>query len=229
MSVMDKQYMKTPFYGAGMMHGHLLRCGYPVNIKRVRRLYRLMGLDAICPKPDLSKPEKTHKIYPYLLRNLAVTYVNQVWSSDITYIPMPNGFLYLTAVIDWHSRYVLSWELSNSLDSSFCIEAVRKAIDKYGKPLIFNTDQGSQFTSAEYTGLLTANGIQISMDGRGRATDNAFVERLWRSVKYEYVYLNAIEDGLALYKGLDNYFTEYNHIRPHSSLRHRSPAQLYLP
>ena len=229
MRVMDRQYMKTPFYGAGMMLGHLLRSGYAVNIKRVRRLYRLMGLEAICPKPDLSKPEKSHKKYPYLLRNVAITHSNHVWSSDITYIPMPDGFLYLTAVMDWHSRFVLSWELSNSLDTYFCMEAVRKAIEKYGKPLIFNTDQGSQFTSLEYTRQLSENGISISMDGRGRATDNAFVERLWRTLKYEFIYLNAIEDGLSLYKGLETYFEGYNFERPHSSLRYRSPAQLYLP
>lgn len=210
-----------------MMLGHLLKMGYQVNIKRVHRLYRLMGLEAVCPKPDLSRPNKAHKIYPYLLRGVAITHLNQVWSSDITYIPMPNGFLYLTAVIDWYSRFVLSWELSNSLDTFFCMEAVRKALDRYGKPLIFNTDQGSQFTSLEYTGLLNANDIKISMDGKGRATDNAFVERLWRSVKYEYIYLNAIEDGLALFKGLESYFNEYNYQRPHSSLGRKSPAQFY--
>jgi len=226
---MDEQYMRTPYYGVRLMYGYLRRrLGYPVNVKRVRRLYRKMGLEAITPKPNLSKPNAEHKVYPYLLRHVTVERVNQVWSTDITYMPMRQGFLYLTAVMDWYSRCVLSWELSNSLDVSFCLAAVKTALATHGKPEIFNTDQGSQFTSSLFTGLLLDNAIQVSMDGKGRATDNAFVERLWRSVKYDYLYLRVPESGLELYQGLSQYFEEYNNDRPHSSLDYRTPAEVYF-
>lgn len=229
MRQIDEQYMRTPYYGVRMMYSYLRhRLGYQVNLKRVRRLYRKMGLEAICPKPNLSKSNPVHKIYPYLLRNVVIDRVNQVWSTDITYMPMRYGFLYLTAVIDWYSRCVLSWELSNSLDVSFCITAVKTALATYNKPEIFNTDQGSQFTSNLFTGLLLDNCIQVSMDGKGRATDNAFVERLWRSVKYDYLYLHVPESGLELYQGLLQYFEEYNYERPHSSLGYRTPAEIYF-
>ena len=229
MRLIDEQYMRTPYYGVGMMYGYLRRrLGHQVNIKRVRRLYRKMGLEAIYPKPNLSKPDAQHKVYPYLLRNVAVERVNQVWSTDITYMPMRDGFLYLTAVMDWYSRCVLSWELSNSLDVSFCLAAVKAALGEYGNPEIFNTDQGSQFTSHVFTQQLLDHQIQVSMDGKGRATDNAFVERLWRSVKYDYLYLNVPENGQQLFKGLSEYFQEYNHNRPHSSLDYQTPAEIYF-
>ena len=230
----DEQYMRTPYYGVGMMYGYLRRrLGHQVNVKRVRRLYRKMGLEAIYPKPNLSRPNAEHKVYPYLLRNVAIERVNQVWSMDITYMPMKQGFLYLTAVMDWYSRCVLSWELSNSLDVAFCLTAVETALARHGNPEIFNTDQGSQFTSHVFTKQLLDHQIQVSMDGKGRATDNAFVERLWRSVKrpplrYDYLYLHVPESGTELYKGLAEYFEEYNHSRPHSSLGYRTPAEVYF-
>ena len=227
MQLIDKQYMETPFYGVNQMCAWLRREGYAVNAKRVRRLLRLMGLEAICPKPGLSKPAPGHIIYPYLLRGLHINTVNQVWSTDITYIPMHKGFMYLIAVIDWYSRYVLSWELSNAMDTSFCLAAVRQAIEQYGCPQIFNTDQGSQFTSEEFTGLLKDHKIAISMDGKGRATDNVFIERLWRSLKYEYVYPNMPPTSLDLFKGLNGYFQFYNELRPHSSLEHNTPKEIY--
>lgn len=182
MRLMDEQYMLTPFYGYRRMWAHLQQIGYQINLKRVHRLYRLMGIEAIYCKPDLSKPCAAHKIYPYLLRNVAIERPDQVWSTDITYVPMKKGFLYLAAVIDWYSRYVLSWELSNSLESSFCLTALDKALQK-GTPEVFNTDQGSQFTSHSFTGRLLDAKVNISMDGKGRALDNIFIERLWRDVK----------------------------------------------
>lgn len=223
----DKQYLKTPFYGAGKMWAELRSLNYNVNIKRVRRLMRLMGLEAIYCKPRLSLPNKSHVKYPYLLRGVVIEKVNQVWSSDITFIPMYKGFLYLTAVIDWYSRYVLSWELSNSLEESFCINALEESL-RYGKPEIFNTDQGAQFTSQAYTGILSAADISISMDGRGRALDNVFVERLWRTVKYEYVYLHSQKDGRDLFLGLKEYFDFYNNSRKHQALNYRTPAEVFF-
>lgn len=229
MRLIDEQYMHTPYYGVRMMYGYLRRrLGHQVNVKRVRRLYQKMGLEALCPKPNLSRPNPNHKIYPYLLRNVTIDRVNQVWSTDITYMPMRHGFLYLTAVMDWYSRCELSWELSNSLDVSFCLTAVQTALARHGKPQIFNTDQGSQFTSNVFTQQLLDHQIQVSMDGKGRATDNAFVERLWRSVKYDYLYLHAPESGSELFEGLSNYFEEYNSNRPHSSLDYRTPAEVYF-
>jgi len=226
MRKLDEQYMETPFYGVLRMLQHINSLGYTVNIKRIRRLLRLMGLLAIYPKRNLSKPNIEHKKYPYLLRNLTIDRVNQVWSSDITYIPMEKGFLYLVAIIDWYSRYVLAWKLSNTMEVSFCTDALKDAL-KISKPLIFNTDQGSQFTSSDFTNCLKDTNIQISMDGRGRCLDNIFVERLWRSVKYEYVYLNSTQNGHELWHGLNDYFEFYNNKRFHQSLNYKTPAKVY--
>jgi len=223
---LDMQYNETPFYGVLRMHQHIISLGYVVNEKRIRRLLRLMGLMAIYPKKNLSIPNPESKIYPYLLRNMEITHPNQVWSTDITYIPMEKGFLYLVAVIDWFSRYVISWRLSNTLEATFCIDALQESLNK-GKPDIFNTDQGSQFTSNDFTNCLLENDIKISMDGRGRCLDNVFVERLWRSVKQEYVYLNSIKDGRELWLGLDAYFKFYNEKRIHQSLDYKTPAQVH--
>ena len=227
MSLIDQQYIKTPFYGVRKMTEHLRSLNYEVNPKRIRRLMRKMGIEAIYSKPNLSKPVKSHKIYPYLLKGLQIDHPNQVWSSDITYIPMKRGYLYLAAVIDVCSRYVLSWELSNSLECGFCITALEKAL-KYGKPEIFNTDQGSQFTSKEYTNILKEGSIRISMDGKGRAIDNVFIERLWRSLKYEDIYLKSYETVKSLYEGLKSYFEFYNNERLHQGLKYKKPAEIYL-
>lgn len=226
MRMMDEQYLKTPFYGARRMHAHIKYHGYPVNIKRIRRLLRLMGLEAIYPKPNISWQLSGHKIYPYLLDGLSINNINQVWSSDITYIPMKSGFLYLVAIIDWYSRFVLSWRISNSLDSVFCVDALDEALE-LGCPEIFNTDQGSQFTGERHTSRLKSNEIKISMDGKGRAIDNVFIERLWRSLKYEYVYLNAPETGKELYHGLYDYFNFYNNERYHQSLGYQVPRAVH--
>lgn len=226
MRKLDEQYTQTPFYGVLRMHQHIRSLGYDVNIKRIRRLLRLMGLLAIYPKRNLSIPNFENKKYPYLLKNLKIERCNQVWSSDITYIPMEKGFLYLVAIIDWYSRYVVSWRISNTMEVSFCLEALRAALKK-GKPEIFNTDQGSQFTSNDFTNHLITNNIQISMDGKGRCLDNIFVERLWRSVKYEYVFLNSIKDGHELWHGLNNYFHFYNEKRFHQSLDYQTPAKVH--
>lgn len=199
-----------------------------VNRKRVRRLMRVMGLAAIAPGPNTSKKHPEHKIYPYLLRGVVVTKPNQVWSTDITYIRMEQGFMYLTAVIDWYSRCVLSWRISNSMDTHFCVECLEEAIERYGKPDIFNSDQGAQFTSKAFTDVLIKHDIKISMDGKGRALDNIFVERLWRSVKYEDIYLKGYTTVSELYVGLTNYFEFYNHSRPHQSLNYATPARVYL-
>ena len=226
MRLMDEQYLKTPFYGVRRMQAYITYQGYSVNIKRIRRLLRLMGLAAIYPKPNINKIQHRHNIYPYLLNGLSINDINQVWSSDITYIPMKSGFLYLVVIMDWYSRYVLSWKLSNSLDSLFCVDALDDAL-AFGCPEIFNTDQGSQFTSDNHTRRLTANQIKISMDSKGRALDNIFIERLWRSLKYEYVYLNAPETGKELYHGLDDYFYFYNNERPHQSLGYQVPRAIH--
>ena len=224
--LLDEQYTRTPFYGVPRMTAWLGTQGEAVNEKRVRRLLRVLGLEAIYPKPRLSDAAAGHKIYPYLLRNVAITRVNQVWSTDITYIRLRQGFIYLVAVIDWFSRYVLSWEVSVTMESSFCVAALDWAL-RTARPEIFNTDQGSQFTSQEFTGRLLAQGIVISMDGRGRALDNIFIERLWRSVKYEEVYLNDYQGALAAVSGLGFYFRFYNHERLHQSLGYRTPAVVY--
>ena len=219
--------MRHPEYGSPRMTDWLQEQGYGVNHKRVCRLMRKMGLQAITPGPHTSKPAPGHTIYPYLLRNVDIERVNQVWSTDITYIPMHRGFMYLTAVMDWHSRFVLSWELSNSLESAFCVSALEQAL-AYGVPEIFNTDQGAQFTSKEFTGALIEHGVAISMDGRGRALDNAFIERLWWSVKYEDVYPKVYGDGAVLYRGLNDYFRYYNEERRHSAIDKKTPAEVYF-
>ena len=227
MRLIDIEYTRHPFYGYRKMAFILNRDGHAVNKKRIARLMQVMGLQAIAPGPNTSRPAPENKIYPYLLRGLKIDKVNQVWSCDITYIPMPKGFVYLFAVIDWHSRCVLAWELSNTLDTTFCLEGLERAL-KLGTPLIFNTDQGSQFTSAEFTGRLLKAGTNISMDGRGRALDNIFVERLWRTVKYEDVYLNGYATPREVRNGLGAYFPFYNEERPHQSLDYRTPMQAYL-
>jgi putative transposase len=227
MRLIDKQYTKTPFYGWPRMTAHLRRQGYAINHKRVRRLMRMMGMQAIYPKPRTSMAAKGHKVYPYLLRRRRITRPNQVWSADITYIPMLRGFMYLVAVIDWYSRYVLAWQLSNTLDGRFCLEALERALAQ-GRPDIFNTDQGAQFTALAFTSQLETADIRISMDGRGRALDNVFVERLWRSVKYEHVYLHEYERVPELEKGLHEYFSFYNHERLHQSLSYQTPVEVHL-
>jgi putative transposase len=229
MRLIDEQYLRTPYYGVGMMHQHLQNLGHQINIKRVRRLYGIMGLVGLVPQASTSTPAGggEHSIYPYLLRNVEITHANQVWSTDITYVPMPTGYFYLTAVIDWYSRYVLSWAISNSLENSFCIAVLAEALEQYGCPEIFNTDQGSQYTARNFLDVLRQHKIAISMDGRGRALDNVFIERLWRSYKYEYLYLSCPDSGSALHDGTEQYFGHFNHQRPHSSLQGRSPAMLY--
>ena len=226
MERIDREYTDHPFKGSRGMLAWLRREGHAVNRKRVQRLMRLMGLEAVYPKPRLSAGGAGHKVYPYLLRNVAIERVNQVWSTDITYIPMPNGFMYLTAVLDWHSRYVLSWQLSNTLDGSFCLEALDEALSQ-GCPEVFNTDQGVQFTSPSFTRRLESAGAQVSMDGKGRCLDNVFVERLWRTVKYEEIYLWRHETVPALRSGLFRYFGYYNGDRPHQSLGNQTPAEVY--
>jgi len=227
MRLMDEEYTRTPFYGYRKMTIRLQRRGYAVNPKRVRRLMRTMGLQAVYPRPRTSIPNPQHKKYPYLLRDLEVTRPNQVWSADITYVPMPLGFMYLVAVIDWFSRFVLTWQLSNTLDGLFCLDALRLAL-QVGQPDIFNTDQGVQFTAHTFTDELETAGIHISMDGRGRAFDNIFVERLWRTVKYEDIYIKGYATVPALESGLEDYFQFYNYQRPHQSLDYRVPADAYF-
>lgn len=228
MRLIDEQYMRHPEYGSPRMHDWLVEQGHAVNHKRVERLMQVMGLRAITPGPHTSRPAPEHKTYPYLLRNVKIERVNQVWSTDITYIPMAAGFLYLTAVIDWHSRYVLSWELSNSLESDFCVFALERALAR-ARPEIFNTDQGRQYTSREFLSILEEKEIAISMDGRGRALDNVFIERLWWTVKYEEVYPNVYANGHELHRGLSRYFAYYNEERKHSSLDKRTPAAVFSP
>lgn len=227
MRLIDAQYLKTPFYGWPRILSSLRRSGHVVNGKRVRRLMRLMGLQAIYPKPKTTVACPDHKVYPYLLRDLAITQPNEVWSADITYVPMRHGFMYLVAIIDWFSRYVLAWQLSNTLDGQFCLDALRQALEQ-GRPHIFNTDQGVQFTARPFTQCLEDAGVRVSMDGRGRALDNIFVERLWRSVKYEDIYLKEYASVPELSVGLAAYFQFYNHERPHQSLRYRTPAEVHL-
>ncbi len=226
MRLLDEQYTRTPYYGVRRMTEHLRRQSWEGNEKPVRRLLRLMGLEAIYPKPRLSQPGEGHTIYPYRLRGWAIERVNQVWSADITYIRMARGWLYLVAVMDWYSRYVLSWRLSANLGSDFCVQALGAAL-RWGQPEIFNTDQGSQFTSDAFTGPLKQHGIRISMDGRGRCLDNVFTERLWRSVKYEEVYLKDYQACGDAHEGLGRYFRHYNRERPHQALEYRTPAEVY--
>ena len=226
MREIDELFMACPFYGKRRISAVLKSRGYDVGVDLARTLMKRMGIVAIYPKPNLSKPYPGHKVYPYLLRGIKIERINQVWSTDITYLRMRNGFLYLTAVIDWYSRYVLAWKLSNSLDGIFCREVLVAAL-KQGKPDTFNTDQGAQYTSIEFTGILIEAGIKISMDGRGRAIDNVWVERLWRTVKQEEVYIRDYTDGFDAYQSLQKYFCFYNDERPHSSLGYRAPARIY--
>jgi putative transposase len=226
MRKIDEQYLKTPFYGSRRLTVWLVKQGEEVNRKRVRRLMALMGLEAIHPGPRTTLRNPDHKVYPYLLRDVAIERRDQVWSSDITYLPMPCGFMYLTVVMDWYSRYVLSWRLSNSLEGRFCQETLEEALSG-GKPEIFNTDQGVQYTSRSFTGLVESAGALVSMDGRGRALDNVFVERLWRSLKYEEVYLKAHANVSELACGVSSWLRFYNHERPHQSLGYRTPAEVY--
>jgi putative transposase len=227
MRQIDELHLKRPFFGSRSISRTLRDRGTVVNRKRVQRLMRLMGLESVAPKPNTSKPAPEHPVYPYLLRGLKITRPNQVWASDITYIPMAHGFAYLVAIIDWNSRRVLSWRLSNTLDPDFCVEALEEALERFGKPEIFNTDQGSQFTSTDFTDVLLEHEIKISMDGRGRYIDNIFVERLWRSLKYEEVYLHPYDSLVEARDGIGGYFRFFNDERPHSSLGHQTPASFY--
>ena len=226
MALMDRQYLKTPFYGSRRMKAWLLGEGYLVSRKRVRRLMRLMGLEAIYRRPNTSKPAPGHRVYPYLLKGVEVNRVDQVWAADITYIPMAQGFLYLVAIMDWYSRQVVAWKLSNTMDTDFCVAALEEALAK-GRPDIFNTDQGAQFTSEAFTQTLQERGIRVSMDGKGRYLDNIFVERLWRSVKYEEVYLKAYQSVAEARTGINAYLEFYNRQRPHQALGYRTPAEVY--
>ena len=228
MRVIDEIHLELPFYGSRRIRDELETRGHSLNRKRVQRLMRQMGLRALYPRPRTSQPGKGHKIYPYLLRDLSVERANQVWASDICYIPMAKGFMYLVAVMDWHTRRVLSWRVSNTLDSEFCVEALEEALERFGEPEIFNTDQGAQFTSEAFTAVLKAHDIEISMDGKGRWVDNVFVERLWRSVKYEDVYLRGYETPAELRAGLTRYFAFYNTRRRHSALDRRTPDAVYF-
>jgi len=228
MRLIDEIHLQYPFYGSRRLCNELEDRGQTVNRKRVQRLMRLMGLQALYPRRRTSQPGKGHKIYPYLLRGLTIERANHVWATDITYIPMAKGFMYLVAIIDWYSRRVLSWRVSNTMDTGFCIEALEEALQRFGAPQIFNTDQGAQFTSEDFTGVLKDHGVEISMDGKGRWVDNVFVERLWRSVKYENVYLHAYETPAALRAGLARYFEFYNARRRHSALDRRTPDAVYF-
>ena len=228
MRVIDEQFLAAPYYGSRQMAHHLRRSGFLVSRKRVRRLMRLMGLQAIYQAPKTSLPHPQHKIYPYLLTDLHIDRPNQVWCSDITYIPLKRGFLYLTAIMDWYSRKVLSWRISNTLDTEFCVQALKEAISLYGAPDIFNTDQGSQYTSLSFTNVLKDHGIKISMDGKGRWMDNVFIERLWRSLKYECVYLNNFENARQAKVLIGNWMNHYNQNRPHSTFDGQTPHEVYL-
>ena len=223
----DAPFTARPFFGARRIARTLSEEGFPIDRKRVRRLMRVMGIEALGPKPRTTKPAPGHRIYPYLLRDLTINRPNQVWAADITYIPIGRGFLYLVAVIDWASRAVLSWRLSNTMDASFCVAALEDALARYGKPEIFNTDQGSQFTSAAFTGVLIEAGVRVSMDGRGRWMDNVFIERVWRSLKYEDVYLRGYADGREARAGIGEYFAFYNEQRLHQALGYRAPMAVW--
>jgi putative transposase len=223
----DEIHLKRPFYGSRKIAQTLSAAGEAINRKCVQRLMRLMGLEAMAPKPNTSRPAPEHPVYPYLLRNLKILRVNQVWAADITYIPLALGFAYLVAIIDWYSRRVLAWRLSNTMETDFCVEALREALARFGRPEIFNTDQGSQFTAEAFTSMLRKAGVAISMDGRGRCIDNIFVERVWRSLKYEEVYLHAYDDLVEGRAGIDRYFHFYNFERPHQSLGYQTPDAFY--
>jgi|TARA_B100001964_G_scaffold145121_1_gene159829 putative transposase len=226
MGLIDRQYLQTPFYGSRKMTACLRRQGHQVNRKRVQRLMRRMGIEAIYRRPNTSRRDSGHKVYPYLLRGVQIDKVNQVWATDITYIPMARGFMYLVCIMDWHSRYVVSWRLSNTLEADFCVDALEESLSSV-VPGIFNTDQGSQFTSEAFTSVLLNHGVQISMDSAGSYMDNVFVERLWRSVKYEEVYLKAYESVAEARAGIGAYLSFYNNERPHQALDYRTPAQVF--
>jgi putative transposase len=230
MRLMDMHYLKHPYFGARRMHSWLTKdLGYKVSLNRIERLYyRKMALRSVLPGPTTSKRNKAHKVYPYLLRDMKVNSPNQVWATDITYIPMASGFMYLIAVIDLYSRYVVHWSVSNTMDAEWCTEFIQDAFNKQGKPQILNTDQGAQFTSEGFSNVVLKAGVKLSMDGKGRATDNAFIERLWRSVKYEKIYLNPPNDGIDLYQKLDDYFCYYNMERRHSSIDDLVPSHKYF-
>jgi putative transposase len=223
----DELHLKRPCYGSRLLSFTLRSEGHEVNRKRVQRLMHLMGIESMAPKPKTSEPHPEHVVYPYLLRNLRISRPDQVWATDITYIPMRAGFVYLVAIMDWYSRRVLSWRLSNTLDSTFCVEALEEAIERFGQPEIFNTDQGAQFTADAFTQVLRGRGIAISMDGKGRCLDNVFVERLWRSVKYEEVYLHAYENVAEARGGIGRYLDFYNDERPHQALGYQTPAAFH--
>jgi putative transposase len=227
MTELDKQYLKTPFYGIRRMTVHLRSLGHVVNHKRVKRLMRKIGIEAVYRKPNTSLPNKEHQIYPYLLKGMKITKSNQVWATDITYLPMAKGFMYLIAIVDLYSRKVLTWSVSNTMEAEWCAEVLKEAIEQFGKPEIFNTDQGSQFTSNIFTQVLKDNQVQISMDGKGRAIDNIFVERIWKSVKYEDIYLKSYQNGTELQKGLEKYFDFYNQERFHQSLNYQTPDKVF--
>lgn len=226
MNLIDQQYLKTPFYGSRRMTDFLKDLGHMVNRKHIQRLMRLMGIEAMYPKPNTSRPNKEHKVYPYLLKNLKIDRPNQAWAIDITYIPMKKGFQYLVAIIDWYSRYIISWRLSNSLDKDFCIETLKDAL-KTGKPEIFNSDQGCQFTSTEFTDVLKKHSVQISMDGKGRCIDNIFIERFWRSLKYEEVYLKAYSNGLEAKISIGQWINFYNTERRHQGIKNKKPIEAF--
>ena len=228
MKMIDEEHTKHPFTGKRKIVEYLGRKGFEVNVKRVKRLMRILRIQVVYPKKDLSKPHPDHRVFPYLLGGVTVSRANQVWSTDITYIRMRHGFLYLVAIIEWYSRYVLSWRLSNTLDTGFCLEALEEALENYGPCEIFNSDQGCQFTSKTFTDRLLSESIQVSMDGKGRAFDNIFIERLWRTVKYEEVYLFDYEDGKDARNRLGTYLTFYNGERVHQSLNYQTPAEVYF-
>lgn len=227
MNLIDEEFTRHSFYGTRRMTAYLRNLGYAINRKRVQNLYQLMGLEANYPKPNLSKKHPEHKIYPYLLRDVAINQVNQVWSTDITYIRLQEGFAYLMAIIDWHSRYVLDWQLSTTLEAGFCIEALARTLTQ-GRCEIFNTDQGSQFTATDFVNLLIDNKIKISMDGKGRALDNIFIERLWRSLKYELIYQMDYRSVKEAKSGIGDYFGFYNNERPHQALGYKTPKEVYF-
>jgi putative transposase len=224
---MDELHLQHPAFGSRMLTQTLKREGQEINRKRVQRLMQLMGLESVAPKPNTSKPAPEHPVYPYLLRKLAIVRVNQVWAADITYIPMARGFAYLAAIIDWFSRRVLAWRLSNTLETAFCVDALHEALSRFGRPEIFNTNQGAQFTSGDFTSVLLDHGVKISMDGKGRCIDNVFVERLWRSLKYEEVYLHPYDNLVEARVGIGRYMTFFNDERPHSALGYQTPASFY--
>lgn len=224
----DELFLENPSSGSRTIRRQLGREGVKVNRKRIQRLMRLMGIEAVYPKPRTSRPHPSHKVYPYLLKGLTISRPNQVWATDITYIPMDRGYMYLVAIMDWHSRKILSWRISNTLDSAFCINALEEAISRFGPPEIFNTDQGAQFTSNAFTQVLKDNQVAISMDGRGRCQDNIFVERLWWTLKHQYIYLHSFENGRSLRFGLAKWIQYYNLVRGHSSLDDKTPDEVYF-